>query len=401
MKPTLPAATARIAAALDAARRAARTPPPPRAAANIQRPIRVAIGDPQAPLETFFRILAHHDLLTDAGRLRDDAQLVSIGDHFDWGRPDQRDDARTSGLHLLAWLASHPADQVVILAGNHDVARVSELATVTDAHFATMQTAADRVRDAPPHAAPALLADFRRLAPTIPDPELIFRDLASFTERQRDLVRALLATGRLRAAHAAAGNLLLTHAGLTVDDLDAVGVPPADRSDATAVADVLNAAFDAAVARWLDADPATPFTWPGLHHPGDARGEGRGIFFHRPSNPRHETDADLFGGPVRRRFDARRLPIGLTQAVGHTEDRKCRDMLGPWADDADAAHGILRHLRTDGRDAVRYAHGTPRDAAPDTATLLFLDGGMAKRPADGYALLDLVTHRPYSPSRAG
>ena len=89
------------------------------------RKIRVAIGDPQAPLERFFAILEHHGLLSDRGRLRDDVLLVSIGDHFDWGDPEDRRTAADSGLNLLAWLASHPPDHVVVLAGNHDLARRS------------------------------------------------------------------------------------------------------------------------------------------------------------------------------------------------------------------------------------------------------------------------------------
>ena len=51
----------------------------------------LAIGDPQAPLQTFLSILDHHQLLGDHGRLRDEVMLVSMGDHFDYGTPEARE----------------------------------------------------------------------------------------------------------------------------------------------------------------------------------------------------------------------------------------------------------------------------------------------------------------------
>ena len=68
----------------------------------------LAIGDPQAPAETFFTILDHHDLLGKNGRLSPDVMLVSMGDHFDWGGPDDRDRAQKGGAQILSWLAAHP-----------------------------------------------------------------------------------------------------------------------------------------------------------------------------------------------------------------------------------------------------------------------------------------------------
>jgi hypothetical protein len=72
-------------------------------------------------------ILAAHGLLADDGTLFDDVRLVSIGDHFDWGPVRDRARATYDGLRTIAWLSSHPADQVILLAGNHDLARVGEL----------------------------------------------------------------------------------------------------------------------------------------------------------------------------------------------------------------------------------------------------------------------------------
>ena len=72
---------------------------------------RVVIGDPQAPLSRVLAILDRHDLLGADGRLRPAVQLISIGDHFDWGAPAERARARHDGLALLAWLAAHASDR--------------------------------------------------------------------------------------------------------------------------------------------------------------------------------------------------------------------------------------------------------------------------------------------------
>ena len=61
-------------------------PPPDK----VERQLNVAIGDPQASLSTFLRILDLNGLLGDDGRLRPEVGLVSMGDHFDWGRPEDR-----------------------------------------------------------------------------------------------------------------------------------------------------------------------------------------------------------------------------------------------------------------------------------------------------------------------
>jgi hypothetical protein len=132
-----------------------------------------------------------------------------------------------------------------------------------------------------------------------------------------------------------------------------------------------------------------------VHVPGNDRREGRGIFYHRASNPHQERTPDRFEGPPYRRFDARRLPTGITQVVGHTADEKCRNMLGDWADSAPATPGILRHLRTDGRKEVKYVHGTPAEEEAKSATMIFIDGLMAKVPPEKYELFDLTTRRSY------
>jgi len=342
----------------------------------------LAIGDPQADLDRFLDILAHHGLLGADGWLRPEVRLVSVGDHFDWGKPHEREAVAQSGLALVAWLAAHPADQAVMVLGNHDLGRVGELAGFTDATFAAAQAEADRAYGAG-HTDEALEAAFLTRWPQVPSAELVARDFGNFRELQRVWVEHLLRARRFRTAYAAGPGLLVLHAGVTHEDLDVVGLPAARRSDAGAVADALNAAVDAAVAAWTGG----PLEIPGLHRPGDAAGgEGVGIFYHRPSLK--ADDAGKVRQTPRRRFDPRRLPAGLTQVVGHTRDKRTRELLGFPAQDA--RDGVVRHLVTDGV-RVDYAHGAPPPVGPGQAVLVFTDGGMRECPPREFELFDLET----------
>ena len=89
------------------------------------------------------RAAERHALLGPDGALRPEVQLLSVGDHFDWGGVHERARVAHSSLQLVAWLASHPADQAVLLLGNHDLGRVGELAHFSDAAFAAAQAEAD------------------------------------------------------------------------------------------------------------------------------------------------------------------------------------------------------------------------------------------------------------------
>jgi hypothetical protein len=351
---------------------------------------RVAIGDPQAPVAAFLAILERHGLLDGQRRLRDEARLVSIGDHFDWGGRQQRAQAAASGIELLQWLASHSPEQVEIVAGNHDLARVGELVGFDDEGFAAAQAEADRVYSNGSTDAEAEAAFLERW-PALPSAEFAARDVSSFRAEQGALVSRLLREGRFLLASAAHDDLLLCHAGITTDDLRLLGLEGERCRDARAVAATLNATLATAVAGW---DGRTPFAVPGLHQPGSARrGECRGILVQRPTHPL-KGEPSLFAGPPRRRFDPRLLPAGLTQAVGHIRDAKCRALLGPWGDEAPARDGPLRHLRAQG-DEVRYQRGVPPTAAPGAATLVFLDGGMNfVRDLADYELFDLDARRP-------
>ncbi|MFP2959944.1 metallophosphoesterase [Myxococcus sp. 1LA] len=369
------------AARARAAEAAAEAPNSVPAADHVWRR-RLVIGDPQADLDRVLAILAHHGVLADDGWLRSDVQLISVGDHFDWGKPSERESAATSGLSLVAWLASHPANQAVMLLGNHDLGRVGELAGFTDARFAEAQAEADRIYQGGETDEAAERAFLARW-PQVPSAELVARDFGNFREVQRAWVEHLLRVKRFRVAHAAASDVLVLHAGVTQEDLDVTRLQPSQREDAWQVAAALNAALDSAVAAWTQG----PLVIPGLHQPGNAaQGEGTGIFYQRPSLLPEDTER--VRGTPRRRFDPRRLPPGLTQVVGHTRDKRSLAMLGLSA--VGARDGVLRHLVTNGT-RVDYAHGAPPPPAPGAAMMVFTDGAMRECQAADYALFDLDT----------
>ncbi|MFO0624981.1 MAG: hypothetical protein U0325_05135 [Polyangiales bacterium] len=338
------------------------------------------LGDPQAPHDRVRAALARAGLLTHDLRLRDDVGLVSLGDHFDFaGDPD--DGART-----LAWLASHPPSQCVILAGNHDLARVMDLARVTDEDFAAAGAASSQAL------APQ---DFARRFPHVPTAALAARDYHHFSVAQRAQVSSLLRAGRVVLAATATlrdgGEALLTHAGVTTRELGLLGVRAGPRE----IAGALNEALWRAVARWREGDALDLGV---LHVAGAAGEEGGGMLYHRPAFP-DGADPDAWRADRPRRFDPRTLPHGVTQVCGHTGHAKCRALLGPWvAEDARAVRsGGARTLSVRGTD-VRYAMGL-RARAGDDATLYLLDGDLP-RCDDDPPLLE-VTDVAVSPARAG
>ena len=122
----------------------------PRATDGRARRRWFAIGDPQTTFEKVLTILDGHALLDARGMLREDVGLVSIGDHFDF-RSDTLDVAAIGreGMYTLRWFAEHPPDQVVLVMGNHDVARVMELAFETDESFAAARVLAKAWKNEP------------------------------------------------------------------------------------------------------------------------------------------------------------------------------------------------------------------------------------------------------------
>lgn len=334
---------------------------------GVPRTVHAAIGDAQAPFPTFLTILDRHGLLGDHGRLKPEVHLVSIGDHFDYGPPAWRTIATEEATRLLAWLAAHPADQVTLVFGNHDCARVSDLAGLDDATYRRAREEADRAYRLG-ELDEALDAAFVERWPQFPDAEILARDYSTFDARQAELVSLLLRERRFRLAHAYNG-LLFVHAGVTTQDLAAIGAP---RTGPAEIAAALNAFLDS----------HGPHDLLPLYQPGSkTTGEARGVLAHRPAHPA-KSAAALFEGPPRRRFDPRDLPAGVTQVIGHIRDGKCRDLLGEWAEPGPARDGPLRQLHVRG-DTVRYTRGVSRDAA-----MIFIDGGMNYAPANEYALLD-------------
>ena len=336
------------------------------------------MGDPQAPFAKVLAVLDRHGLIADDGRLREDVQLVSMGDHFDWGQPSERKKATDDGSALVAWLSGHAAQQVIMLAGNHDLARVCELFAFGDdeGFEAAWVMARAAYRDGKPD--PEDSKRFLERYPHVPDAECVARDFSCYCVAQQGQITELLRTRRLRLAHAHRG-LLLVHAGVTSDDFALLGDVPAD---AEAAAARLNTFLEERVDRWSTG----PLDLTPLHQPGSAvGGEARGVLFHRPAIP---NDSAQFKGPPRRRFDPRGLPAAFPQAIGHIRDQKCRDLMPGWHDGAAPVDGPLRALSVEG-ETVRYAVGTPPGAR-----LYFLDAGMNHVDAASYELFDLERRQP-------
>lgn len=330
----------------------------------------VAVGDAQASHETFLGILEARGVLAQ-GRVREDVRLVCMGDYFDWDRPtaEARAAATADGTKTLRWLADHPADQVIILFGNHDLARVGELAELDDERFREARREADRAYydDAPERNEAAF-----RAAWNLPSWEVTARDFSTFEVAQRELVRALLDQGRVHLAFAPREDLLLTHAGVTRDELLLLGLSE-EIADAALVAQALQTKLAEA---W--AGSPSRLTIPGLHLPGDASGEGVGMFFHRPGRgPRSRIP--------RRRFAPDRLPTGFSQGIGHVRDKKSRALfdLPP----AGRPEGAIRTL-TMGERHLRYDLGA-LPCPPGHARLFFLDGGMGHARDEDYELFDV------------
>lgn len=337
------------------------------------------IGDPQAAFATVMAILGAHGLLA-GDRLAPDVRLISIGDHFDYDFDDWATSTR-EGLRVLRWLAAHAPEQVVLLAGNHDLARVQELALIDDAGFAEARALArDRARH----------AEFRARFPHLPTPGLAARDYASFSVEQRDLVRELVATGRMRLATTGVlpdgRTALLTHAGVTSREL---AVLEATGASAETIAGALNAYFAAAVTRGL-----APLDLAPLHVAGAPGEEGGGLLYHRPSNPARTATGDkawAWNVDRPRRFDPRTLPRGLVQVAGHSGHHKCLEELGDdWSTPAARARprGGIRTLAWDGARVTYDLGVAPPD--PDAAHLVLIDGEMRRVAPTDYQLLRLA-----------
>jgi hypothetical protein len=323
------------------------------------------VGDPQTSLERFLAVLDAHELLGVDGFLADDVVLVSIGDHFDYPSNDGTD-PRHDGVCVLRWLAEHSAQQVHIILGNHDAARVMELSSISDADFAKLRTVARELDGSDGDAARARWAGLTTLA----TPGLAARDYASFSEAQRALVVELLKAGRYRLGVAGVlpggEPVLCTHAGVTVREVEMLGVEMTPASIAAA----LDRRLRDAVARSV-----TPLDLAPLHHAGEQPHEGGGLLYHRPADP-EVAGGDRWESERRRRFHPRELPPGLVQVCGHTNHAKAKQELRAWATQAAASadHGALRTLTVDESRVVYDLGVVP--PKPGAAVLYLIDAGM-------------------------
>jgi hypothetical protein len=348
-----------------------------------------AIGDPQTTFERFLDVLAGHALLDEQRKLRPEFGLVSIGDHFDFF-PDGKPLADTGrdGADILRWLASHAPDQVVILLGNHDTARVMELALVSsDDEFAIARAlAAECMTEDPPC---EKTREFTTRFPRIPTPEVAHRDYSAFAVDQRKLVQELLLSGRVHLAclgRHGGKPVLLTHASVTNTQLEQLGVEPS----AEAIVDALEAHLRGAVARvrgaWERNELAALDLEP-LHSAGHAGREGGGLLYHRASVNEDPTGSDR--PMARRKFPPHELPRGLVQVQGPCGHKKCLTELAPWLGDAAKARarGGLRTLAA-GASRVLYDGGIA-PARDDEATVYFIDMEMNVSGLPDYPLFPL------------
>lgn len=329
------------------------------------------MGDPQAPFAKVMEVLAHHGAVV-GDRLAPDVHLISIGDHFDYDLHHPAE-AGQEGLRVLRWLVDH--DNVTLVAGNHDLSRVMELATINDEEFA---------------AARAMSAeDFAATYPELPAHGVLARDYASFSSEQRALVMQLLLAGRFHLA--LTGTLLdgreamITHAGVTTRELAMLGSPTTPSEIATALEAFLALAIDRVRDDWQRGE-LVPLSLEPLHLAGGAGEEGGGLLYHRPSNPECADKAWALDPSRPRRFDPRTLPP-ITQIVGHSGHAKTLYELGPWASEGAKArkHGGIRTLRVVD-DVVTYELGVTGGGG---AELIMIDGELRRVPADEFALLEL------------
>jgi hypothetical protein len=281
------------------------------------------------------------------------------------------------------------------LFGNHDAARVMELATLDDDRFQAARTLARSIDETEQTAGEAAAEqrvrdEFSPAFPELPPPGVVGRDYASFTTEQRALVMELLLAGRFHLAQT--GTLcdgraaLLTHAGVTTRELALLGVGTTSEI-AVALDATLATAVDRVRTDWQRGE-LTPLSLEPLHVTGGEGEEGGGLLYHRPACP---TQSKAWHPARPRRFDPHELPLGITQVAGHSGHAKCVEELGPWA--APGArrrkHGGIRTLRFDGTN-VSYDLGIapPRDGVAD---VILIDGEMRRVPANEVALLPLAS----------
>lgn len=359
-----------------------------------ERPSRwFVVGDPQTTPSRFFSVLDRFGLLGADGLLAPGIGLVSMGDHFDFsmGAPE----AEPAGREIFAWLVGQ-GPSTHVLAGNHDIARVAELAFESDETYARAKHDAGIIRDRHSEGRKdevhALVEKFFAEHPNLPSPGIVLKDFASFSVGQRAHVERALISRSLRLAMVVelhGTEVLLTHAGITPREVCMLDVP----AEPMALAGALEATFSEAIERvapsWLAGDRARLELEP-LHVTGRSRKEGGGLLYHRPAR-RDREGADpewelLPESP--RRFDPRDLPKGLVQMIGHSgHARTVSSLPGFVAKGAERASIPLRTLSARG-ETVRYEEGIV-PPTPGAATVYMVDPGFAHEPLESIALCEV------------
>lgn len=365
---------------------------------GVERTRVFAIGDPQTTHRRLLEVLEANDLLGDDGMLAPDVGLISIGDHFDFGLTSAQaemspDAVGAEGVRNVRWLAAHPADQVILIAGNHDLSRVQELAFETTESFAAARGLAEQIVAASARGQDTSEEErrFQEQFPRIPTPGVAQRDYSAFSVEQRELVQQLLLRDRMLLAWAApiraGAPALLTHAGVTRREVDLLGAPAEARAIARALNRLLKERVGQVAGAWRQGRHAALDLSP-LHEPGAAGREGGGLLYHRPACLAEVDAGWAMAAPAPRRFDPRQLPLGLIQCAGHSGHSKCKRELAPWL--MPSAHGEPGPIRTlsVSAEGVRYegARVPPRGGE---ATLYLLDGAMNATPAARYELFSL------------
>ncbi|MFT3699685.1 MAG: metallophosphoesterase family protein [Kofleriaceae bacterium] len=346
---------------------------------------RVVLGDPQAPFAHVMALLERGGVL-DGDRLRSDVELISIGDHFDYDLR-QPEVSREEGLRVLRWLASH--EQVRLIFGNHDAARVIELATTSDREFAAARALALDIEQTK-HDRGRAAAKQRETEEWLPRYAhlstygIVARDYASFSEEQRALVVELMLAGRFHLA--LDGKLpdgraaVLTHAGLTTKE---------KIFDAAVIDQYFTIAVEGRRADW-EAGVITPLSLEPLVRAGGPGIEAGGMLAHRPSDPDRDGADPIWERDPRRprRFAPSELPP-ITQICGHTNHASCLRELGRWATPQAKAqrHAGIRTLRWDGHEAIYDLGILPTQSG--VADLILVDGEL-RDPANRAELLDLA-----------
>jgi hypothetical protein len=280
------------------------------------------------------------------------------------------------------------------LLGNHDLARVQELALESDASFAAARALALEIRAAEePDERAEMTTRFHREFPRIPTSEIAARDHSGFSTSQRALVRSLLVARRVKLAQPAllaGAPMLFSHACVTDRELDLLELK-SERSPTTIASSLdrfLSRAIDIVGDAWAAGGDA-PLDLAPINVMGTTRREGGGLCYHRPAN-RARPGADLkweLDAVAPRRFDPRTLPRPLVQACGHTGHHKCLVELEGWTTDRarETTSATLRTLRTNGIE-VEYDIGV-RAARANEATVYLIDGEIDRTPTDDVELL--------------